>query len=85
VTETYILKLPKRTATVTIDERKDRVILSVAFDRIGNFGDAKEISKWFGSLVAKYERDPRPLSMESPNSKEKVTLLNNGIGFYEYL
>jgi hypothetical protein len=71
MTETHIIKLPQRTGVCEITERADRIIIKLRFDKVGTqFNDLAETMAWLAPLCDRYDKDPRPIVMDNPNSGE---------------
>lgn len=74
MSETHILKLPKRTCRLQIVEEPARIVVKLHLDKYGDFGDLPTIDRWMATIIGKYDADKRPLYMENPHTNQTVTI-----------
>lgn len=75
--KTHVCRLPQRMARVTVEELPDKVRLCLRLSRYGQFGDEAEFTEWLRRIVAPYDRDPRPLEMDSPHNGDVATVFGD--------
>jgi hypothetical protein len=77
MSETHIIKLPKRTGKLEVVEEPTRIVLKLRFDKYGVFGDEAELEKWMLPIFEKYDTDKRPLVMDNPTTGEVATVFGD--------
>jgi len=77
MSETHIIKLPKRTGKLEVVEEPTRIVLKLRFDKYGVFGDEAELEKWMLPIFEKYDTDKRPLVMDNPITGEVATVFGD--------
>jgi len=70
----YPIKTARRTGLLTVTEHADRIVLRLTFDRYGTLGDEAEIARQLAPLLAPFDRDPRPLDFESPDTGQRAAI-----------
>ncbi len=61
----HTIKLPRRTATVTIRETKTRTFMKLRLSKYGTkFGDEKEFAEWLEPIPLKFDGDSKPIVMD---------------------
>jgi hypothetical protein len=69
-----------RTGLLTVTEHADRIVLRLTFDRYGELGDEAEIARQLAPLLAAFDRDPRPLDFESPDTGRRAVINFDEVG-----
>lgn len=77
MSETHIIKLPKRTGKVEVVEEPTRILIKLRFDKYGAFGDEAEFENWLLPILEKYDSDKRPLVMDNPKTGEVATVFGD--------
>ena len=74
--QTHILRLPDRTCTVVILERKHYVLFLVQLTRYGWSceADFEAFRNWLQPLLDHYEDDPRPIVMPHPRTGQLAVI-----------
>lgn len=61
--EAHELRTSRRLVTLTVVEFSHQVAVNVTADRRGVLGDEGEIHPWLTARLARFEDDPRPVTM----------------------
>jgi hypothetical protein len=62
-TETHVLELPERTATLTVADHSDIIVVTAHFSKDGDLGDGGEIGLWLLSIFDELEKRKRPIML----------------------
>jgi hypothetical protein len=64
-TKNHVIELPGRTATCTISEHSNRVIVHLEFSKTGVLSDDDKLVEWLTSVFEPYRRDKRAITFDN--------------------
>lgn len=74
MTREYPIRTSRRTGMLTVTEHAGRIVLRLVFDRYGEFGDEAVLARQLWPILARFDRDPRPLHFEVPDAGQRVEI-----------
>lgn len=80
--EKHILRLGKRTVTMTVRETTDSVFIGMSTNMTGEYTkkEARTIKQWSFPILDRYSDGPRRMVMFNPESETSVEVTHNPDG-----
>lgn len=84
MTRDYPIKTAARSGVLTVTEHPDRIELALTFSRYGDLGDGADILRQLAPHVRRYDADPRPLVVDSPDFGRRAVVFDAPEGTYMF-